>query len=65
MIANVTPAATSCEHTLNTLRYADRVKELKKEINGMQINGSKGQSTKEKEMMLARQKVNVTQVSIQ
>ena len=24
----VSPAMTSCEHTLNTLRYADRVKEL-------------------------------------
>ncbi|KAK9904909.1 hypothetical protein WJX75_005265 [Coccomyxa subellipsoidea] len=31
MIANVSPAATSCEHTLNTLRYADRVKELRKD----------------------------------
>ena len=30
MIANVSPANSSCEHTLNTLRYADRVKELKK-----------------------------------
>ncbi len=31
MIANVSPASSCCEHTLNTLRYADRVKELKKE----------------------------------
>ncbi len=30
MIANVSPTAGCCEHTLNTLRYADRVKELKK-----------------------------------
>lgn len=31
MIANVSPNSTSCEHTLNTLRYADRVKEIKKD----------------------------------
>lgn len=31
MIANVSPGNTSVEHTLNTLRYADRVKELKGE----------------------------------
>lgn len=30
MIANVSPNSSSVEHTLNTLRYADRVKELKK-----------------------------------
>jgi kinesin family protein 2/24 len=30
MIANVSPASSCCEHSLNTLRYADRVKELKK-----------------------------------
>lgn len=28
MIATISPSVTSCEHTLNTLRYADRVKEL-------------------------------------
>ena len=30
MIANISPTSSCCEHTLNTLRYADRVKELKK-----------------------------------
>jgi len=29
MIANISPTSISCEHTLNTLRYANRVKELK------------------------------------
>uniref|UniRef100_A0A8C3XBC4 Kinesin-like protein KIF24 n=1 Tax=Cyanoderma ruficeps TaxID=181631 RepID=A0A8C3XBC4_9PASS len=32
MIANVSPSHIATEHTLNTLRYADRVKELKKGI---------------------------------
>lgn len=31
MIGNVGPCQSCCEHTLNTLRYADRVKELKNE----------------------------------
>lgn len=31
MIANISPASGCCEHTLNTLRYSDRVKELKNE----------------------------------
>ncbi|XP_063813853.1 kinesin-like protein KIF24 isoform X2 [Pseudophryne corroboree] len=30
MIANISPSHIATEHTLNTLRYADRVKELKK-----------------------------------
>ena len=29
MIATVSPSSSNCEHTINTLRYADRVKELK------------------------------------
>ena len=33
MIANISPASSCSEHTLNTLRYADRVKELKKEAH--------------------------------
>ncbi|PXF49466.1 Kinesin-like protein KIF2C [Gracilariopsis chorda] len=31
MIANISPASCNVEHTLNTLRYSDRVKEIKKE----------------------------------
>lgn len=30
MIGNIAPSSSSSENTLNTLRYADRVKELKK-----------------------------------
>ena len=33
MIANISPGNNSSDHTLNTLRYADRVKELKKSMN--------------------------------
>lgn len=33
MIVNISPAASSADHTLNTLRYADRVKEKKAPIN--------------------------------
>uniref|UniRef100_A0A8C5QQE5 Kinesin motor domain-containing protein n=1 Tax=Leptobrachium leishanense TaxID=445787 RepID=A0A8C5QQE5_9ANUR len=32
MIANISPSHIATEHTLNTLRYADRVKELKKRM---------------------------------
>jgi len=51
MIANISPASNCCEHTLNTLRYADRVKELKKD----QHTAPKSKEDKlSKELMLAR-----------
>ena len=28
MIATISPCSDSCNHTLNTLRYADRLKEI-------------------------------------
>lgn len=58
MIANVSPASSCCEHTLNTLRYADRVKELKKELPGKII------VTQEREMLLARNNKNVTKIAL-
>ena len=58
MIANISPASNCCEHTLNTLRYADRVKELKKEGSGGPNTSNKQFSTKQekqiKELGLAR-----------
>lgn len=51
MIANISPASSCCEHTLNTLRYADRVKELKKDTNGKPLTKEDKLS---KELMLAR-----------
>lgn len=53
MIANISPGENSADHTLNTLRYADRVKELKKEkefrseykgqpLTGKKLNESSG-----------------------
>jgi len=54
MIANVSPATSCCEHTLNTLRYADRVKELRKELGGATSTRNQQILTKERELMLAR-----------
>jgi len=58
MIANVSPASSCCEHTLNTLRYADRVKELKKELPGKIV------VTQEREMLLARNNKNVKTIAL-
>jgi kinesin family protein 2/24 len=60
MIANVSPGLLSCEHTLNTLRYADRVKELKK--------GDKAKNSDDKlanALMLPRQNANVVRYNIE
>jgi|JI9StandDraft_1071089.scaffolds.fasta_scaffold128893_2 hypothetical protein len=49
MIGNVGPGQSCCEHTLNTLRYADRVKELKKDnrdaANALMLPRQGGKST--------------------
>jgi len=59
MIANVSPAGSCVEHTLNTLRYADRVKEMKKESAEGKTNKKKTDAESKadmlsKELMLAR-----------
>lgn len=58
MIGNIAPSFSCCEHTLNTLRYADRVKELKKE-------GGSGQRKISSEDSLAKQLMLPRQHSIQ
>ncbi|XP_043720343.1 kinesin-like protein KIN-13A [Telopea speciosissima] len=40
MISCISPNAGSCEHTLNTLRYADRVKSLSKSGNAKKDQGA-------------------------
>lgn len=57
MIANVSPALSCCEPTLNTLRYADRVKELKKDPSLKNIDD--GGDALSRDLMLARQNKNV------
>jgi kinesin family protein 2/24 len=51
MIANISPASNCCEHTLNTLRYSERVKELKKDASGKPLSK---EDKLIKELLLAR-----------
>ena len=53
MIGNFSPSSSSSEHTLNTLRYADRVKELKKPTDLKEQVGSLDKLARE--LMLPRQ----------
>ena len=55
MIGNISPGSGSCENTLNTLRYADRVKELKKPGSNNEL-GREDQLAKE--LMLPRTQKN-------
>lgn len=50
MIGNISPGQVNCEYTLNTLRYADWVKELKSD-----------KVKKKDELMLPRNKVSKNQ----
>lgn len=53
MIGNISPSTVNCEYSLNTLRYADRVKELKKDAKDRDKMGGN------KELFLPRQANNV------
>ncbi|CAH1970026.1 unnamed protein product [Acanthoscelides obtectus] len=48
MIAMISPGVNSCEHSLNTLRYADRVKEL----GGGDLQTAGGTETEEEDLKL-------------
>ena len=61
MIANISPASNCSEHTLNTLRYADRVKELKKDGN---IGARPKNVTAASELGLARRQENTRKIAI-
>ena len=62
MIANVSPANSCTEHTLNSLRYADRVKEMKDGNSAKERGLSK--DNKSRELMLARQTHNTQKIKI-
>lgn len=66
MIANVSPANSCTEHTLNTLRYADRVKEMKKDggdASNYTKSANKGDQMS-RELMLARQTHNTKKIKV-
>lgn len=58
MIGNISPNSSSSENTLNTLKYADRVKELKRPTKDMQMVEINNLDQLSRELMLPRQLVN-------
>lgn len=62
MIGNISPSSGSCEHTLNTLRYADRVKELKKpQDNSAPLSQA---DLLAQQLMLPRLQKNATKIAL-
>ena len=64
MIANVSPANTCVEHSLNTLRYADRVKEMKKDGDTSAKKAGNKADQLNRELMLARQNHNTNKIKL-
>ena len=60
MIGNISPAAANSEYTLNTLRYADRVKELKKDakdrpkVKGDELMLARGNNTNKTDLKVEK-----------
>ena len=68
MIANISPSINNSEHTLNTLRYADRVKELRKEKSEDVTMDSSTNNPSEvlaKMLMMPRQHNNTVKYKVQ
>jgi len=63
MIGNISPSSGACEHTLNTLRYADRVKELKKPSEEKNAQLSQIDLLAQ-QLMLPRLNKNTTKITI-
>jgi len=63
MIGNISPSSHACEHTINTLRYADRVKELKKPSEERNTALSQ-MDLLAQQLMLPRQNKNSTKFAI-
>jgi len=64
MIGNISPSSSSCEHTLNTLRYADRVKELKKPTDTSNNTPLTQLDILAKQLMLPRQNKNTVKYAL-
>lgn len=68
MIANVSPCLSCSEHTLNTLRYADRVKELRKEKNEKDFVGKEERDPSEvlaQMLMMPRQHTKTVKYNLE